>query len=75
MLLCASMIMNDDDDCDEYDVVRCIIMFNDWNSLFGKFWGSFGLAIILPDFHENHELSIIFSNICINQDKIELKVW
>ena len=67
--------MNDDDGYDEYDVVRCITMFDDWNSLFGKFWGSSGLAVMLSDFCENHGLSIIFSIICINQEKIELRVW
>ena len=50
---------NDDDDYDEYDIVRYIMMFDDWNSLFDKFWGSSGLAIMLPDFCKNYELSII----------------
>ena len=35
---------DDDDDYNEYDVERCIMMIADWNSLFGKLWGSFGLA-------------------------------
>ena len=52
---------NDDDNYDEYDIVRYIMMFDDWNSLFGKFWESSGLAIMLPDFHKNYELSIILA--------------
>ena len=73
----ASMYKYDDDDDYHYDednVVKCIMMSCDWNSLFGKFWGSSDLAVMLPNFHENHGLSIIFSIICINQDKIELRV-
>ena len=67
---------NDDDDYhDEYDVVKCIMMTCDQNSLFGKFWGSSDLAVMLLDFYENfHYAAIIFSIICVNQDKIELRV-
>ena len=53
---------NDNDDYDEYDIMRCIMMFDNWNSLFGKFWESSGLAIILPDFRKNHGLSIILAS-------------
>ena len=58
---------NDDDDyayayCDDYDVVGCIMMIENWNSLFGKFWRSSGLAIILSDFCKNYGLSIILTS-------------
>ena len=53
---------DDDDDYDEYDVVRCIMMFDDWNSLFGKFWESSGLAVMLSNFHKNHGVRIILAS-------------
>ena len=50
---------NDDDDYyDEYDIVKCIMISCDWNFLFGKFWGSSDLAVMLPNFYKNHGLSL-----------------
>ena len=64
----------DDDYYDEYDIVKCIMMSCDWNSLFGKFWGSSGLVVMLPDFRRNHGLGKNLSIISINEEKIELRV-
>ena len=66
---------DDNDYYDEYDILKCKMMSCDWNSLFSKFSKNSGLAVMLLDFHENHGLSnTIFSIICINQDKIKLRV-
>ena len=54
--------------------MRCLMMYDDWDSLFGNFWGSSGIAVMLSNFRKNHRLSIIFSIISIDQEKIELRM-
>ena len=36
-----------------YDDMRWIWMVVRWNSMLGKFWGSFGLTVMLPSFRQN----------------------
>ena len=39
-----------------FDVMYEMDMVVDGNSILGKFWGSSGLAVMLPDFAQNYRL-------------------
>ena len=42
---------------DWYDDMRWLWLVVGWNSMFDKFWGSSGLAVMLPDFCQTYGLS------------------